>query len=43
MIERRIADTGMETSRFCNFFRVSEEEVINMLVIENIETNLLLK
>ena len=43
MIKERIAESGVETSRICNFFNCTEDEVIEMYQQENLPTDILLK
>ena len=43
MIEKDVADSGTEMSRFCNFFNCTEDEVIEMYQQENLPTDILLK
>ena len=43
MIKERIAESGIEISRICNFFNCTEDEVIEMYQQENLPTDILLK
>ena len=43
MIEKRVAESEMETLRICNFFNCTEDEVIEMYQQENLPTDILLK
>lgn len=43
MIEKIVAESGMETLRICNFFNCTEDEVIEMYQQENLPTDILLK
>ena len=43
MIKKRIAESEVETLRICNFFKCTEDEVIEMYQQENLPTDILLK
>ena len=43
MIEKRVAESGMETSRICNFLKCSEDEILQMYKSEGLNTEILLK
>ena len=43
MIKERVAESGIEISRICNFFNCTEDEVIEMYQQENLPTDILLK
>ena len=43
MIKERIAESGIEVSRICNFFKCSEDKIQTMLDSENLDTGVLLK
>ena len=43
MIEKEVADCGIEISRICNFIKCTEEEVHEMYTQENLSTDVLLK
>ncbi|MDM1042744.1 MULTISPECIES: transposase [Empedobacter] len=43
MIEKRVAESGIEISRICNFFKCSEEEIPEMYLQGNLPTDTLLK
>lgn len=43
MIEKRVAESGMETSRICSFLKCSKEEIEKMFTKENLSTDILLK
>ena len=43
MIKERIAESGIELSRICNFFKCSEDKIQTMLDSENLDTGVLLK
>ena len=43
MIEKEVADCGIEMSRICNFMKCEEEEVKQIYLQENLSTDILLK
>ena len=43
MIEKEVADCGIEISRICNFMKCDEEEINEMFLNESIQTNILLR
>ena len=43
MIENTVADKRIEMSRICNYFKCTEDEVIEMYQQENLPTDILLK
>ena len=43
MVETKVAESGIEVSRICNFFKSSEEEIKEMFLQKSISTDLLLK
>lgn len=43
MVETKVAESGIEISRICNFFKSSEEEIKEMFLQKSISTDLLLK
>lgn len=43
MLEKRVAESGIEISRICSFIKCTEKEVQEMYSSENLPTNLLLK
>lgn len=43
MIEKRVAESGIELSRICNFLKSSEEEVLEMYERKSIDTEKLLR
>ena len=43
MVETKVAESGIEISRICNFFKSSEEEIKKMYLQDNLPTDILLK
>ena len=43
LINKAVTESGIEMSRFCNFFNCTEDEVIEMYQQENLPTDILLK
>ena len=43
MIEKIVAESGIEISRLCNFMKFTEEEIAKMYNSENLPTDVLLK
>ena len=43
MIEKEVADCGIEMSRICNFMKCNEEDINQMYLQENLSTDILLK
>ena len=43
MIEKIVAESGIEISRICNFFKCTEEEIQQMYQSKSLETDILLK
>ena len=43
MIEKDVADSGIEISRICNFMKCTEEEVKQMYQSKSLDTDILLK
>ena len=43
MIEKEVADCGIEMSRICNFMKCNEEDINQMYLQENLSTDVLLK
>lgn len=43
MIEKEVADCGIEISRICNFIKCNEEDINQMYLQENLPTDVLLK
>lgn len=43
MIETRVAESGIEMSRICNFMKCNEEEILEMYKQDNLPTDILLK
>ena len=43
MIEKEVADCGIEMSRICNFIKCNEEDINQMYLQENLPTDVLLK
>ena len=43
MIEKRVAESGMETSRICNFLKCTEEEIQQMYQAKSLDTEIVLK
>ena len=43
MVETKVAESGIEISRICNFFKSSEEEIKEMFLQDNLPTDILLK
>lgn len=43
MIEKRVAESGIEISRICNFLRCTEEKAKEMYTQENLPTDILLR
>ena len=43
MIEKIVAESGIEISRLCNFMKCEEEEVKQIYLQENLSTDILLK
>ncbi len=43
MIEKRVAETGIEISRICNFFKYDEDKIMEMYKAESLNTGILLK
>ena len=43
MIEKRVAESGIEISRICNFLKCSEEEIQKMYQTKSLDTEILLK
>ena len=43
MIEKIVAESGIEISRLCNFMKCTEEEILKMYKVPSLDTELLLK
>ena len=43
MIQKEVAESGIEISRICNFFKCPEEEIKEMYTQENLSTDIILK
>ena len=43
MIEKRVAESGIEISRICNFLKCSEEELEKMYQAKSLDTEVLLR
>ena len=43
MIEKRVAESGIELSRICNFMKFTEQEIIDVYSQEHLSTETLLK
>jgi len=43
MIEKAVTESGIEISRICNFFKSSEEEIMEMYTQKDLPTDILLK
>ena len=43
MVATKVAESGIEVSRICNFFKSSEEEIKKMYLQDNLPTDILLK
>ena len=43
MIQKEVAESGIEMSRICNFFKCPEEEIKEMYTQENLSTDIILK
>lgn len=43
LIKNRVAECGIESSRICNFFKLSEKEIEEMYELMSIDSHLLLK
>jgi len=43
MMEKRVADSGIEISRICNFMKCTEEEIVKMYQSKSLDTEILLK
>lgn len=43
MMEKEVAERGIESSRICNFLKCTEEEIQKMYIQENLPTDILLK
>lgn len=43
MIEKRVAESGIELSRICNFLKSTEEEVLKMYEAKSLDTEILLR
>ncbi|QIG88490.1 recombinase family protein [Chryseobacterium sp. POL2] len=43
MIEKRIAESGIELSRICNFFKCTKEEIQKMYQAKSLDTEVLLR
>lgn len=43
MIEKIVAESGIEISRLCNFMKCTEKEIAKMYNSENLPTDVLLK
>lgn len=43
LLNRRVIELGMESSRICNFFKLPEEEIIQMYGAKSFDTEILLR
>jgi len=43
MIEKRVAESGIEISRICNFMKCTEREIAEMYLRENLPTDIILR
>ena len=43
LIEKRVAESGTEMSRICNFFNCTDGEILEMYEVPSIDTEILLK
>lgn len=43
MIEKKVAESGIEMSRICNYFKCSDDEIVKMYQSKSLDTEILLK